>query len=322
MACPYTFHNGGRAIARPRRPAVRCVFPGQTFSLTPDVSLPQTSVWRAVVRVLRSPADYLSCALFPSSCALCGRSLLRLTRVPICDFCSAPPAAQTGTLCACCGEDLGVANLSVECQPDTERLCQPCRLAAPAFVKAVAYGGYQGQLRSLVHLLKYKGMQPVARLLGKLLADSMQSLASAAPRQMIVIPVPMHAAKQRQRGFNHAELLARVAIAEMHRRDPQWKLRLQTGVLRRVRATVSQAGLTTAQRRQNLRGAFFVPRPARLRGQHVFLVDDIYTTGATARACSRVLMRAGAASVYVVTVARAQREVVASWDPGFLQAAR
>jgi predicted amidophosphoribosyltransferase len=99
-------------------------------------------------------------------------------------------------------------------------------------------------------------------------------------------------------------------------------LHLEAGLLKRVRVTVSQAGLTTHQRRQNLRGAFFVPQPARLRGQHVLLVDDIYTTGATARACSRVLMRAGAASVYVVTVARAQREGVASWDPGFLQAAR
>ncbi len=309
-------------MAKPRRPAVRCVFPGQTFSLTLDVPLPQTSVWRAVVRVLRSPADTLSCALFPSPCALCGRSLLRLTRAPICDFCSAPPAAQTGTLCACCGEDLGIANLSVACQPDVERLCQPCHLAAPSFVKAVAYGAYQGQLRSLVHLLKYQGMQPVARQLGKLLANTLQPLASSAPRQMLVIPVPMHAIKQRQRGFNHAELLARVAIAEMRRRDPQWKLQLQTSLLRRERATVSQAGLTTAQRRQNLRGAFFVPRPARLQGQHVLLVDDIYTTGATARACSRVLMSAGAASVRVVTVARAQRESTASWAPGFLQAAR
>ena len=215
-----------------------------------------------------------------------------------------------------------MANLSVECEPELERLCQPCRLAAPAFVKAVAYGGYQGQLRSLVHLLKYQGMQPVARQLGKLLADSLQGLAGSAPRQMLVIPVPMHRAKQRQRGFNHAELLARVAIAEMHWRDPQWKLHLQTGLLRRVRATVSQAGLTTAQRRQNLRGAFLVSQSAKLQGRHVLLVDDIYTTGATARACSRVLMRAGAASVYVVTVARAQRESVASWDPGFLQAAR
>jgi ComF family protein len=303
---------------------VRCVFSGQSISLTLDVPLAQTSVWRAVVRVLRSPADSLSCALFPCSCVLCSRSLLRLTRVPICDFCCTQLPPQTGTLCARCGEDLGIPNLSTapgSDNPDSQPLCQPCRLAAPAFVKAVAYGGYYGELRSLVHLLKYEGMQPVARRLGRLLADSLEAFASSAdaPRQMLVIPVPMHPVKQRQRGFNHAELLARAAMAEMRRRHPQLGLQLETSLLKRVRVTVSQAGLTSHQRRQNLRGAFFAPSPGRLAGQHVLLVDDIYTTGATARACSRVLVNAGAASVRVATVARAQREGVASWDTGFLR---
>ena len=172
------------------------------------------------------------------------------------------------------------------------------------------------RLRSLVHLLKYQGMQPIAGPLGALLADILEPFA---PAPMLVIPVPMHAAKQRQRGYNHAELLARAAMAEMRRRHPQWVLHLETSLLRRVRVTVSQAGLTTHQRRQNLRGAFFAPKSARLAGQDVLLVDDIYTTGATVRACSRVLMNAGARSVRVATVARAQREGVALWDTGFLR---
>jgi ComF family protein len=297
---------------------VRCVFPGQTESLTLDVPLSQTSVWRAVVRVLRSPVDGLSCALFPCSCALCGGSLLRFTRVPLCDFCCAQLSPQSGTLCACCGEDLGIANLSPlpGDGSDSEPLCQPCRLAPPAFVKAVAYGGYHGELRSLVHLLKYHGMQPIAGRLGALLADILEPFAGTP---MLVIPVPMHTVKQRQRGFNHAELLARAAMVEMRRRHPQWVLHLETSLLKRVRVTMSQAGLTTHQRRQNLRGAFFAPKSARLAGRDVLLVDDIYTTGATVRACSRVLMNAGARSVRVATVARAQREGVALWDSGFLR---
>jgi ComF family protein len=218
---------------------------------------------------------------------------------------------------------LGIANLSLAPRDysGAPLLCQPCRLAAPAFVQAVAYGDYHGQLRSLVHLLKYDGMQPVARRLGALLAESLEAFAAsdAVPRQMLVVPVPMHPGKQRQRGFNHAELLARSAIAEMRRRHPQWKLHLETSLLKRVRVTVSQAGLTTHQRRQNLRGAFFAPRPGSVSGRHILLVDDVYTTGATARACSRVLMNAGAASVRVATVARAQRVGVAYWDPNFLR---
>jgi ComF family protein len=185
----------------------------------------------------------------------------------------------------------------------------------------VAYGVYHGELRSLIHLLKYDGMQPISRRLGNLLADTLEQYAASAgvPRHMLVVPVPMHRVKQRQRGFNHAELLARAAIHEMSRRHAGWALRLDSRLLHRMRVTVSQAGLTTHQRRENLRGAFFVPEPKRVAGKDVLLIDDIYTTGATVRACSRVLIRAGAASVRVATVARAQREGVASWDPGFLE---
>ena len=299
---------------------MRCVFFGQTESLTLDVPPAQTSVWRAVVRVLRSPADSLCCALFPCPCALCGASLLRFTRAPICDFCCAHLPLQSGTLCACCGEDLGIARFSplADAEAEHDRLCQPCRLAPPAFVKAVAYGSYHGQLRSLVHLLKYDGMEPIAGRLGVLLADSLERLAGSMPPRMVVVPVPMHPVKQRQRGFNHAELLARAAIAELRKRDPRRVLQLETSLLKRVRVTVSQSGLTTHQRRQNLRGAFFAPRPAALAGQDVLLMDDIYTSGATARACSRVLRNAGARSVWVATVARTQREGVAAWDAGFL----
>jgi ComF family protein len=214
---------------------------------------------------------------------------------------------------------LGIATLSVSrsTPENTPELCQPCRLAPPAFIKAVAYGGYHGQLRSLIHLLKYDGMQPIAGRLGLLLADSLEAFTDCPP--MLVVPVPMHMGKQRRRGFNPAELLARAAMEEMHRRHPRWGLQLDTRLLKRVRGTASQAGLTTHQRRQNLRGAFFVPEPGRVAERHVLLIDDIYTTGATARACSRVLINAGAASVRVATVARAQREGVASWDSGFLK---
>lgn len=203
-------------------------------------------------------------------------------------------------------------------------LCQPCRMAPPAFEHAVAYGVYQGPLRSFIHLLKYEGMRPIATGLGRLLAESLRrELApEGAPRPMVVVPVPMHRAKQRRRGFNHAALLAGATVAAMRPNHPGWDFELAAGALERRRATLSQAGLTPHQRRRNLRDAFLVPRPDRIAGRHVLLVDDVYTTGATARACSRALVAAGAASVFVATVARAQREGVAFWDAHFLRAAQ
>ena len=104
----------------------------------------------------------------------------------------------------------------------------------------------------------------------------------------------------------------------MRAADAAARLQLAPGILERRRSTESQAGLSTHQRRRNLRGAFFVSEAsaARLRGRTVLLIDDIYTTGATARACSQALKKAGAHHIYVATAARAQREGVALWDGG------
>jgi ComF family protein len=165
---------------------------------------------------------------------------------------------------------------------------------------------YQGRLRELIHLLKYDGMEPVADRLGALLAAQILRFEDA-PRKMLVVPVPLFRAKRRQRGFNQAEVLARAAVKAMRRQDPEWELTLVAGLLQRRRPTESQAGLSPHQRRANMRGAFFAPRPEKVKGADVLLIDDIYTTGATARACAQTLRRAGAKSVRVATVARAQR---------------
>lgn len=311
----------------------RCVFSSQRDLNALDVRQAGASAWRAVVRVLRSPVNNLCCALFPASCRLCGESLLRISRVPVCDSCWKSLPEQSGCLCATCGEALGVADFG-----ESEKLqCRVCRAAQPPFDRAVAHGLYQDRLRALLHLLKYDGMEPVARPLGELLAQQVLTMESM-PHELLVVPVPLFNAKRRQRGFNQAEVLARSALKALRRARPGWKLTIATGVLERHRSTQSQAGLTPHQRRANMRGAFFAPFPEKLKGANVLLIDDIYTTGATARACAQTLRRAGAGSVYVATVARAQRqemiqppalpakdapmrEDVAFWDAEFVPAA-
>jgi ComF family protein len=308
---------------------VRCAFCSQSDSLTLEVPSSETSVWRAVVRhlrswppafsdALRSPLHDVSSVLFPSPCRVCGNSLLRLSRAPICDDCWKRVAPQTGLVCARCSEDLRVTAFmhvgGLESGP-ADRLCQPCRLAPPPFVRAVAYGGYTGTLRSLIHALKYDAILPVAERLGGLLADAILKLedhSGANLGDVLVVAVPLHAAKRSQRGFNHAELLAKAAVRVLRARRPNWKLTVAGDALERRKATLSQAGLSPHQRRANLRGVFFAPQPELVAGRDILLIDDIYTTGATARACSQVLRRAGAASVRVATVARPQRESAAS----------
>jgi ComF family protein len=177
-----------------------------------------------------------------------------------------------------------------------------CRRIEPAFARAVAYGSYESGLRELIHLLKFGGVRPAANVLGRMLAEAIAALEPEFPADPVaLIPVPLHRAKLRQRGFNQAELIARAAMKINPVRD---RLHLCAGALERTRETASQIGLTSHQRRENLRGAFAVAQRELVKGREVLLVDDVYTTGTTVSECARVLRRAGATKVWVATVAR------------------
>jgi ComF family protein len=208
-----------------------------------------------------------------------------------------------GAVCSACGERV----LSSYAEPDSDGLlrCPACRRIHRPFSRAVAYGSYDDGLRELVHLLKYDRVRPAARVLGRMLSKAITTLAPDFPdikdATVLIVPVPLFKAKRRQRGFNQAELIARHAIKCSPARG---RLQLATGLLLRTRDTHSQIGLTSHQRRENLRGAFAVPRAPEVTGRDVILVDDVYTTGTTATECARVLRRAGASRVWVATVAR------------------
>lgn len=182
--------------------------------------------------------------------------------------------------------------------------CPLCQRVDPPFERAVAYGSYDGGLRDLIHLLKFQQVRPAAAVLGRMLAETIAGMEKSMPVGTIaVVPVPLYKRKQAQRGFNQAESIARAALKQLSR--PK-RFALMTGVLVRRRETESQIGLTSHQRRENLRGAFAVPTSdtARILNRDVLLIDDVLTTGATASECARVLLRAGAARVWVATVAR------------------
>ena len=266
-------------------------------------------------RVVRAVVDDLVTTLFPADCRVCGGPLLRAGLSPVCEDCLGAVAVQTATLCRQCGEALDLEGVRFAGQfPAEGLLCSPCRMVAPEFERAVAYGVYQDGLREMVHLLKYERMSAVARPLGGMLAHAIEMLKGQPGAELMVVAVPLFPAKERQRGYNQAVLLADAALAALEKTQPEWKLRAAHGVIRRVRDTESQFALTSHGRRRNLKGAFAVRDGAALAGREVLLVDDIYTTGATARECARVLRRSGATKVWVATLARAQREMVEFWD--------
>ncbi len=185
-------------------------------------------------------------------------------------------------------------------------LCRSCRLAPPPFERAVSYGPYQDRMRAAIHALKYDRMHGAAKRLGRMLAKAIGQLAGEAPAEMLVVPVPLHRTKHSERGFNQARSLAVCALATLRKSHPKWRLTLGATTLMRLRATESQAGLTPRQRRENLRRAFTVSEPRTVMGKHVLVIDDIFTTGATARSAAKTLLDAGAASVWVATLARAR----------------
>jgi ComF family protein len=213
-------------------------------------------------------------------------------------------SVQSGELCSRCGDTL---EAPVQVGPTSSGLCRACRLAPPPFMRAVAYGPYQDRMKAAIHALKYDRLHAAAHGLGRMLAEAIAKLADEAPAEMLVVPVPLHRTKYAERGFNQARSLAFHALNALRKSHPEWRLTLAPRTLMRLRATESQAGLTTRQRRLNVRGAFEVSDPAAVTLKHVLIIDDIFTTGATARAAALALIRAGAASVWVVTLARASR---------------
>jgi ComF family protein len=171
-----------------------------------------------------------------------------------------------------------------------------CLANPPAFAQARAIGLYRGTLQLIIHAMKYRPIYGLSRPLAQLLQHQFAAhWADVSPD--LLVPVPLHRRRLRQREFDQALALARYLGLGVH-------LPCQAEVLTRQRYTESQVGLNRTERDQNVRGAFDVRQPQAIQGRAVLLIDDVYTTGATVKECARVLQRAGAVWVGVYTLAR------------------
>jgi ComF family protein len=173
----------------------------------------------------------------------------------------------------------------------------------PAYDRARAVAHFSGSMRTLVHHLKYADRHDGQTLFGRWLADAGRELR---PGIDAIVPVPLSRLRLLLRHFNQAAVLAGALSRQTG--VPMYPLLLQ-----RTRWTTSQVGMTRAQRRRNMAGAFSVPgrRRAWLQGRSILLVDDVITTGATVEACARALKRAGAARVDVLALALVTNEAQA-----------
>jgi ComF family protein len=222
-------------------------------------------------------------AFFPPCCLSCDDVLP--AALAFCPRCAAQNERLPPGGCACCGEP----------GPFAQVHCRRCRARAPGFLRAWAPFEHSGPVARAIHRFKYEDLPQLALPLAALWAGAPPW--PVAPTA--VVPVPLHARRYQERGFDQAFLLAAALAAQV-------RLPLRGGLLRRVQETRRQVGLSDAQRVDNLAQAFWAAPQA--AGAHVLLVDDVLTTGATADAAARALRAAGAASVQVLTLARARRE--------------
>jgi ComF family protein len=229
--------------------------------------------------------------VFPADCEACERPLPPAHPSCLCTPCHDAMAPVQGPLCDVCGVPLPSDQAGAS--------CLGCLRHPPAFTSARAAALYLpaatglNPLAAAVRSLKYRRRRQVAEALGGLLAERYPFRSDA-----LLVPVPLHLGRLRARGFNQALLLAR---ALGRRRG----LPVAARVLARARPTEAQTGLPAADRRRNLRDAFIVRSTAAIECRPVVLVDDVLTTGATADACARALLAAGARRVDVYTAGRA-----------------
>ncbi|MEO7933866.1 MAG: ComF family protein [Chthoniobacterales bacterium] len=224
--------------------------------------------------------------LIPPLCAGCQ---CRLESGWLCAKCTRLTRRVKPPFCQCCSHPFDGAI-------DTEFQCPNCQDRPMHFTCAVASRHAQGLVRNLIHDFKYNHREHLRRPLAGWLADTLDDSRMTATPIDALIPVPLHATRQRERGYNQARLLAEILAAEFH-----FPL-LHT--LKRVRRTQTQTSFDRAERMENLHDAFHVSQNTAVQNKHLVLVDDVLTTGSTLNECARVLLASGAASVRAICVAR------------------
>jgi ComF family protein len=240
----------------------------------------------------RRIADGILNLIYPDSCIVCSAPVSRVQDCGICRQCweKALQLRISGPLCPLCG--LPYQNFAGE----ATHLCGKCAMSLPPYSGARAFGYYSSELSRMIQALKFDGRQNLAELLAPLMASTL--LESWPTLEIdLVVPVPLHAKRKRERGYNQSALLTRSLARILLLPSCQ-------NALIRVRSTLPQVGLSDSERARNLHRAFQCAKPAAVAGLHVLLIDDVMTTGSTVASAADALLEGGALRVSVLTAAR------------------
>ena len=238
-----------------------------------------------IVEALNDVSD----VIFPPKCLGCGEIFHPLTRQVFCPVCKEKIKFITDNLCPVCGTTFSDS-------PAKSHLCGNCMENKTYFSCARAVVSYETIILHAIHQFKYGNNISVGALLASFMADFSFPDVDFTDYSLI-IPVPLHIKRLRQRGFNQSLILAQ-ALAK------KWQIPVNFSLLKRHKFTLTQTGLNKTERKQNIKGVFEVSNKKKIAGKNVILVDDVYTTGATINECAKTLIKAGAQKVTVLTLAR------------------
>ena len=222
--------------------------------------------------------------LIPPVCALCNERVSE--NATLCPKCFAQLNFITKPHCKICGRPF-------DCEVFGEMVCAHCLANPPRFTKARSVLMYDGAARKLILAFKHGDRLDLVPLLTKLM---IRVAAELMPKVDIVMPVPLHRLRLLKRKYNQSAILTK-RLAKYYRKPYNFD------ILKRVRSTCSQGHLTARERRKNVMNAFDIKSSQLIQDKTVLLIDDVLTTGATANECAKVLLKAGAKQVYLLTFA-------------------
>jgi len=232
-----------------------------------------------VGKLLQAVLDFV----LPAFCGVCDKPLKEYEKV-VCEECMSQIQFISEPYCLRCGKPT-----------KGEKVCIGCLLHPHKLLRIRVLGVYTGVLATLIHLLKYARKLSLATKLGSMMSKLVIE-DNFLSRAQLIVPVPLHPTRMRERGYNQSELLAKSMVEYLN-------VPMSTKSLLRVKNTRSQTTLSPEQRRLNVKGAFIVKNNKDIANKHVLLVDDVFTTGATLDECAIALINGGAAAVYAITCA-------------------